>query len=214
MAVARAVGVALAGIFLLLLFASWAGREGFASPAGLALLSVGLVACILLVLFVQAVARGRLVWPGAVGAAVGIVCLAAFTLFAVFSGAFMVADGFNGWESRDKFLMRHVMTAQMVLEWFQEAEGRYPTDVSEDAGVQMQVDRIKEDCAGLGHEIAEVRLLGGEAMGDEERSELLVASDPDGKPLVVIYSDGTYGLSRSLLTRRARAVPEQVEILR
>jgi hypothetical protein len=136
------------------------------------------------------------------------------TFFAVSGEAWSTLDTANQWEFKDRHLLNDIKYTHRLMEGFHEEEGRYPREVSEDAFIDRRVDRIKQYCQGRGIEVAEVRLLGDEAGEEGERRELLIATDAEGKTLVVIYSDGTFGVSRRLLTRRAYRGPKEMEILR
>jgi hypothetical protein len=152
--------------------------------------------------------------PKACGLYLGLFVLALVTAAAVLTVAWDAEDQANQWEFKDRHLLSDIKYTHQFMEWFHEEEGRYPREVSEDAFIDKRVDLIKQYCQGRGIEVAEVRLVGDEPGEDEERRELLIASDAEGKTLVVIYSDGTFGVSRRLLTRRASAGPKEMEILR
>jgi hypothetical protein len=174
------------------------------------LLLLLLAAYLVLVFLFRWPRRTKKTWAMSVALCIG----ALLTFYGAFIDAFGRMDRANQREFRDKALLHDIDMAHRSMQWFHEEEGRYPQRVSEDAGVEQWVDNVTGHCERRDIKVTEVRLLGDEAGEKAERQELLTATDAEGKTLVVIYSDGTFGVSRRLLTRRASAGPREMEILR
>jgi hypothetical protein len=149
----------------------------------------------------------------------GCGCLLLWVVFVVVGGfvlALMEApDDFVFYrERRDEKLFRAAKAASAALVEFEQEQGSLPTSLSEAPELKAAVTQMVSECEELGAAAPEAALLSAGEEVEGEQPSAVIVRDKEGETLVAISADGEVGIASFLMTRRARRVPEWIEILR
>jgi len=145
---------------------------------------------------------------------VGVLLLAVGLPALLFFGLSFVEEARYWREHRDRLVLGSALSMYYSLEAVRIEHGRYPESLTEEPGVTAAWASLEADLQEMGHPVSEVRVTGGStpAEGAPAR-EVLIASDDHDQSLLVIYSSGTIGVSRAVLTRPIENLPDWARVL-
>jgi hypothetical protein len=149
----------------------------------------------------------------------GCGCLLLWVVFVVVGGfalALMEApDDFVFYrERRDEDLFHAAKAASAALVEFHREQGRMPSSLSEAPELEAAVARMVSECETLGAAAPEAALVAVAEETEDAPPPAVIVRDKKGETLVAISADGEVAISSTVMTRRARRVPEWIEILR
>jgi hypothetical protein len=136
------------------------------------------------------------------GAVLAVAIAALYLIFVRSEGAWWARRG-------DVFVLASARRVSTLLEERRRTTGRYPRRVDEAPGLAEAVEELERACEARGRRVTRVE-LGAETMARATTSDtvVLVVSGAGDVKLVVFGGDGRVALSRDLLTRPARDLPQ------
>jgi hypothetical protein len=137
--------------------------------------------------------------------------IAAIVILAVVAGVFYVPEMRYWSKHRDIELLSRAQYINRQLESFRKDPSVLPEKLDDAGDFADDLSKLMESSNKLRHPIENFRL--NYPLNAETPEELLVGTDRLDRKLMVFYRDGTVGIDRNLLTRKAADLPSWVVVL-